>query len=74
MSNFSNLSRQIVPYNITGLQDINVNTINGTTPFNGVIANTFYPLSFNTSTGILSQTPVDQDLDQAASVRFNTAH
>ena len=74
MSNFSNLSRQIVPYNITGLQDINVNTINGTTPFNGVIANTFYPLSFNTSTGILSQTPVDQDLDQAASVRFNTVN
>ena len=71
MSNFSNLSRQIVPYNITGLQDINVNTINGTTPFNGVVANTFYPLSFNTTTGILSQTPIGQSVETSATPTFN---
>ena len=71
MSNFSNLSRQIVPYNITGLQDINVNTINGTVPFNGVIANPNYPLSFNTTTGILSQTPITQNINTGASPSFS---
>jgi hypothetical protein len=74
MSNFSNLSRQIVPYNITGLQDINVNTINGTTPFNGVIANTFYPLSFNTTTGILSQTAINQNINSGASPTFEIVY
>ena len=70
MSNFSNLSRQIVPYNITGLQDINVNTINGITPFNGVSSSGSYPLSYNSTTGILSQTPIGQSVETSATVNF----
>jgi len=71
MSNFSNLSRQIVPYNITGLQDINVNTINGTTPFNGVSSSGSYPLSYDSTTGILSQSPIGQSVETTATPSFN---
>jgi len=72
MSNFSNLSRQIVPYNITGLQDINVNTINGSGLFSGVVANTNYPLIYNSTTGILSQTPITQNVDYNGNPRFTS--
>jgi hypothetical protein len=74
MSNFSNLSRQIVPYNITGLQDINVNTINGSGLFSGVTANTNYPLIYNSTTGILSQTPITQNVDTTSDVNFNSVN
>jgi len=72
MSNFSNLSRQIVPYNITGLQDINVNTINGSGLFSGVVANTNYPLIYNSTTGILSQDPITQNVDYDSNPRFTS--
>jgi hypothetical protein len=72
MSNFSNLSRQIVPYNITGLQDINVNTINGSGLFSGVVANTNYPLIYNSTTGILSQDPITQNVDYNSNPRFTS--
>ena len=49
MSSLFNLTPNIIPYNLSLLQDIEVDTINGDTyqPFNGVTANTNYPLIYN---------------------------
>ena len=66
----STLNNSFIPYSLSGLSNINTDTINGTSPFNGVVANTFYPLSFNTSTGILSQTPITQNININASPTF----
>lgn len=66
----STLNNSFIPYSLSGLSNINTDTINGTSPFNGVISNTFYPLSFNTSTGILSQTPINQNININASPTF----
>lgn len=66
----STLNNSFIPYSLSGLSNINTDTINGTSPFNGVVANTFYPLAFNTSTGILSQTPITQNININASPTF----
>ena len=66
----STLNNSFIPYSLSGLSNINTDTINGTSPFNGVVANTFYPLAFNTSTGILSQTPITQNININASTTF----
>ena len=64
-------SFNFIPYSLSGLQNINADTINGLTPFNGVIANPNYPLSYNTTTGILSQTPIGQSVETTATPSFN---
>ena len=64
-------SFNFIPYSLSGLQNVNADTINGITPFNGVIANTNYPLSFDSSTGILSQTPIGQSVETTANPSFN---
>ena len=66
----STLNNSFIPYSLSGLSNINTDTINGISQFNGVVANTFYPLSFNTSTGILSQTPITQNININASPTF----
>ena len=65
-------SFNFIPYSLSGLQNINADTINGTTPFNGVIANPNYPLSFDTTSGILSQTPIGQSVETSANPSFNS--
>jgi hypothetical protein len=67
-------SFNFIPYSLSGLQNINADTINGTVPFNGVVANTFYPLSYNTTTGILSQTPITQNINIGASPTFEAVY
>jgi hypothetical protein len=74
MSSLFNLTPNIMPYNLSLLQDIDVDTINGDEylPFNGVIQNTHYPLIYNSTTGILSQTAIDQNLNQSSNVSFSS--
>jgi len=74
MSSLFNLTPNIIPYNLSLLQDIEVDTINGDTyqPFNGVVSNTNYPLIYNSTTGILSQTAIDQNLNQSSNVSFSS--
>ena len=52
MSSLFNLTPNIIPYNLSLLQDIDVDTINGNQylPFNGVIGNTNYSLIYNSAT------------------------
>ena len=70
----STLNNSFTPYSLSGLQNVNVDTINGTSPFNGVISNTYYPLSYNTSTGILSQSPIGQSVETSASPTFQRVY
>ena len=63
-------SFNFIPYSLSGLQNINADTINGTTPFNGVVANANYPLLYNSTTGILSQTPIGQSVETTSSPTF----
>jgi hypothetical protein len=63
-------SFNFIPYSLSGLQNITADTINGQTPFNGVIANANYPLSYNSTTGILSQTPIGQMVDISSTPTF----
>ena len=76
MSSLFNLTPNIIPYNLSLLQDIEVDTINGDTyqPFNGVIGNTHYPLIYNNATGILSQTPITQNVDYDSNPRFSSVN
>jgi len=64
-------SFNFIPYSLSGLQNISADTINGQTPFNGVIANPNYPLSYNSTTGILSQSPIGQSVETSATPTFN---
>jgi len=76
MSSLFNLTPNIIPYNLSLLQDIEVDTINGDTyqPFNGVSSNTHYPLIYNNGTGILSQTPITQNVDYDSNPRFSSVN
>ena len=76
MSSLFNLTPNIIPYNLSLLQDIEVDTINGDTylPFNGVVGNTNYPLIYNNATGILSQIPITQNVDYDSNPRFSSVN
>jgi hypothetical protein len=63
-------SFNFIPYSLSGLQNINADTINGQTPFNGVVANANYPLLYNNTTGILSQSPIGQRLETTSTPTF----
>lgn len=67
----STLNNSFIPYSLSGLSNINTDTINGTSPFNGVSTSGAYQLSYNTTTGILSMQPIGQLLETTSGPTFN---
>lgn len=67
-------SFNFIPYSLSGLQNINADTINGISPFTGISSSGSYPLLFDVSTGILSQTPINQNINTTASPTFNKVY
>ena len=67
----STLNNSFIPYSLSGLSNINTDTINGISAFNGVSTSGAYQLSYNTTTGILSMQPIGQLLETTSGPTFN---